>query len=391
MRVLFVSHTARVAGAEHSLLELLRGLPGDMEVTVACPAGALSEAVEELGIPTREIPKTDGSLKLHPVHTGRAMVEIASAGLRVAKIAREERADLLHANSVRAGLIVSVARARGAPPAVAHVRDCPPRSRVADATQKVVARRTELVVANSTYAADHFRDASGGGRVRVAYSPVDVERFDPAAHDRARSREALGIEPSAFVVALVGNITPLKGQDLAIRAVAALREGDVPDARLLLVGSATFSSPATRLDNTAFLEQLRSEVESLGLNGSVSFLGERDDVPEVLAAADVAVAPTWKEAFGRAIVEAMAMGLPVVATNVGGPREIVTEGVDGLLVPPKDLDAWVAALERLAADAELRARLGQAGRDRARQFDVKSHVDRVLAAYAEALAGTPVA
>src|SRR4051794_34905259 len=98
LRVLYVSHTARVSGAEHSLLELLRGLPGDVTVSVACPDGALSEAVGALGIASRQIPSTDGSLKLRPVHTGRALAEIASAGFRVARIAREERADLVHAN-----------------------------------------------------------------------------------------------------------------------------------------------------------------------------------------------------------------------------------------------------------------------------------------------------
>ena len=106
-------------------------------------------------------------------------------------------------------------------------------------------------------------------------------------------------------------------------------------------------------------------------------------MPSVLAATDVLLVPSWREAFGRVVIEGMAMGVPVVATEVGGPAEVVRPEVDGLLLPPRDPQRWGSALAPLVADAELRARMGAAGRERAADFTVARHVDQVLDAYRE--------
>src|SRR5207244_4255122 len=104
----------------------------------------------------------------------------------------------------------------------------------------------------------------------------------------------------------------------------------------LVVGEPTFTSGATRYRNEAYDESLRQLAAELGVSESVSFLGGREDVPEIVRSLDVLLVPSWEEPFGRTILEGMAMEVPVIATNVGGPPEIVADGKDGLLLPPHD-------------------------------------------------------
>ena len=151
------------------------------------------------------------------------------------------------------------------------------------------------------------------------------------------------------VLALVGQITPWKGQEEAVRAIARVRAA-YPSAILLLVGEAKFVSRATRYDNRSYLRRLHETVAELGLGDAVRFLGEREQVPDILRACDVALLPSWEEPFGRAVVEAMAMGTPVIATSVGGPAEIIRDGVDGVLVAPRRTDELAAAIIELLAD-----------------------------------------
>jgi len=125
-----------------------------------------------------------------------------------------------------------------------------------------------------------------------------------------------------------------------------------PQAHLVLAG-----------DGMPVFERLKAQVESLGLASRVHFLGRRHDIGNVLQAFDVFALPTHREAFGTAFVEAAAMGVPVIGTDVGGVPETMQAGVTGLLVPPRDPAALAAALESLLADPERRRRMGEAGRE----------------------------
>ena len=124
MKVLYVNHTAEVGGGERSLLALLKARPNKVDMRLAAPPGRLGEEAAALGIPVESIPGTAGSLRLHPLHTPRAMVEMAAAGRATQRIVRTNGVELLHANSVRAGLILGAARTRR--PSVVHVRDVLP-------------------------------------------------------------------------------------------------------------------------------------------------------------------------------------------------------------------------------------------------------------------------
>lgn len=384
MRVIYVNHTARMSGAEHSLLSVLGALPAEVEPTVACPEGPLAAAVRREGVAVATVPGTDGSLKLHPWHTPRAVAELAAEALAVRRLARRVGADIVHANSIRAGMAVCAA---GGPPAVVQIRDCLPPGRAAALSQGFIDRRAALVLPNSEFTGRCFRRDGGRSPIRVLHSPVDLDRFDPSRITREEARARLDLAPDTPVVAVLAQITPWKGQEDAIRLVARLRDG-FPGIRLLLVGSAKFVSGATRYDNVTYKDGLESLVRELALDDAVRFVGEREDVPEVLAALDVLLVPSWEEPFGRTVVEGMAMGVPVMATAVGGPAESLRDGVDGFLLPPRDPDAWVGPATRLLGDAGLRARMGAAGRVRAaEQFSTRVLDEQLVAHYRAVLAG----
>ena len=389
MRVIYVNHTAEVSGGERSLLALLGALPERVRPLLAAPRGPLSDAAAAAGIETAPITGTAGSLRLHALHTPRSMLQLVAAGAQVRRLARRTDAVLVHANSIRAGIALAAAALSRPGPRVArivHVRDCLPRGAVSDATLRLIGASATVVLANSRYTAQSVLAAAPRARVEVAYSPVDLARFDPARIDREQVRAQIGAAGEReLLLGVVAQLTPWKGQDTAIRALELLRSEGI-DAHLLLVGSAKFVARATRLDNAAYIERLRAMIDAAGLADRVSWLGEREDVPELMRALDVLLMPSTEEPFGRAVAEAMAMEVPVLATNVGGPAEIVRDRRDGRLLPPREPAAWTRALVELAASPRMRAEMGREGRARVReQFSLERHVETVMDAYARAL------
>jgi glycosyltransferase involved in cell wall biosynthesis len=153
---------------------------------------------------------------------------------------------------------------------------------------------------------------------------------------------------------------------------------------LLLAGQTVFVDRATRYDNRAYLDALLRMIDELGLSDAVSFLGQRDDIPDLLAALDVLLVPSWEEPFGLVMVEAMAAGTPVIATIRGGPAEVIEDGRNGRLIPPHRPELWSKAVTELLSSADRRQRLAQAGRLTARQFDVDNYVAALTAIYHDA-------
>jgi FkbM family methyltransferase len=360
MNVLYLSHTSHISGGERSLLDLLRVAERESGSAVAAPPGDLSDAVRALGWPVYEVPGTDASLKLHPVYTARAVARLVGAAIATRRIARRTKADLVHANSIRAGMVAVLAHRLGGPPAVVHVRERLPETPASRIARWLIERGAAAIVANSHYTAAGLRRPC-----HVVHSPVDLDRFQPTSNGH---RDPV----SGPVLGVIGQLTPWKAQDDAVRVAARLREEFEP-VELLIVGSAKFVSRETRYDNRAYVAALEKLVESEGLTGRVRFLGEREDVEDLLHSLDVLLVPSWEEPFGRVVVEALASGVPVAATAEGGPSEILTNGHDGLLLPPRRPDLWADEIAGLLRDPELRRRMAGNGRRRAASFGLEAH------------------
>lgn len=374
-----------MSGAEIALLRLIAGLGDEHTCVVACPAeGALPERLADDGIDHVPLPTMDLTLRLHPLFTPIGLARAGAAGAALRDHARRIGADVVHANSVRAGLLGAVADRMGAgAPIVTQVHDHLPHSAAGRATRSMIARTSAGVVAVSDRTTDSFNEGLRTPRAERVYISIDPECFVPQDVAPARIRSELGLAPDARVIAQVAQITPWKGQEVAIRMLAELlREFD--DVHLLIVGQVTFQTRLTRFDNHEYLDSLHRLVDELGVAGHVHFLGQRDDVPALFAAADFSVLPSWDEPFGTSAVESTAMGAPALVGNVGGIVEHVFDGVNGRTLPPQDVGAWVAAAAELLRDRERLAGMGAAARERAADFTDEVYARNMLGAYERA-------
>jgi glycosyltransferase involved in cell wall biosynthesis len=186
----------------------------------------------------------------------------------------------------------------------------------------------------------------------------------------------LSLEPTQRVVGFIGRIVREKGLLELVEAMSHVVPV-VPDARLLIIGD-TLASDGDRVAKS----HLKESITKYALEDKVLFTGLRDDIPRLLRAMDLFVLPSWREGMPRSIIEAMASGLPVIATDIRGCREEVVHGETGLLVPPKCPEKLAQAILILLADPELAGEMGQRGQERAaRHFDEEQVVKRQLAVY----------
>lgn len=381
MKVLYLSHTAAVSGGERSLLDLLGGLPPHISPVVASPEGELSGLVRAAAVDHEPVTGTAGSLQLHWHRTPRAVAEMLAAARQVRRLVKRHRPDLVHANSIRAGIIAGLAPSRAGAPLVTHVRDVLPDRPVSRMSLRFVGARSDALVANSRFTSNGNRLFERCGRVEVVYSPVDLARFDPSRVDRAASRASLGIGSSDLVLGVVGQITPWKGQLEAIETLGVLAARGI-SARLLVAGSTTFVDEATRYDNRAYEARLEQRIGELGLGDRVQMLGRREDVPDIMAAVDVVLVPSWEEPMGRTVLEGMAMERAVIATAIGGPAELMVDGVHGRVLESHRPEEWADALQELAEKPRLLEELGRGNRDHVeRHYGLQASTQRLMDVY----------
>lgn len=215
----------------------------------------------------------------------------------------------------------------------------------------------------------HWRPA---GRVHVLYNGLDTRRFE-LDHSVGELRQRLNIDAAASVLVVLGELTSRKNASLLLSVAPRLRSR-FPKLRILLVGTGEAEA------------ELRSQIDSLELKDCVQLLGFRDDVPEILAAADLLVHPAKVEGFGFAVAEGMAAGLPVVATRASSIPEIVDDGRTGALFAPNDPEALHDAVLRYLEDPSLRKAHGQAGRNRIRsRFELSDRTAELESLFLEEL------
>lgn len=380
-RVVYVDHCARLSGGELALVRLLGSLDGVDAHVVLFEDGPLTTRLGAAGITAEVLPMDESARALPRSRVGRRMpASVVMAGaVQVVRLARRLRAlrpDVVHANSLKAGVVTGLACRLVPVPFVWHVRD-----RVTDDYLPVAAARLvralaralpAAVIANSTttLASLHLPDA----RPRRLVVP------DPLAPEFLTGAKASRSSPGPLRVGMVGRLAPWKGQHVFLDAFA--RAFPSSGAEAVVIGSALFGEGG-------YEHSLAELARDLGIESRVRFAGFREDVPRELARLDVLVhASLLPEPFGQVVTEGMAAGLAVVATDGGGPSELIASGVDGLLVPPGDPDALAAALQGLAADAELRRRLGDAARRRAEAFAPERMAPLVVELYRRIL-GAP--
>jgi glycosyltransferase involved in cell wall biosynthesis len=236
--------------------------------------------------------------------------------------------------------------------------------------------RNRAVVAVSASVAESInppRSTVRRPRVEVLLHGINLNEIRPVDCDRDRARAVLGVRHDELVIGTVGNLTRKKNQEMMLRATAILSQR-VPNVRLVLIGTGPLE------------ENLRRLAARLRIEERVTFLGSREDVLELLPGFDTFCLSSQFEGLSIALVEAMATGIPCVATAVGGMPEVVEDGVSGLLVPAGATEELATALEKVLRDETLRSRLCEAGRLRATAFDIGRAARRLQALYEEMMA-----
>ncbi len=355
IRVLHLVSTLDIGGLENVVLNLVRNTNrSEFEPHVMClrHRGELAPHFEKLDVP----------------------IEALDARGRVSRLwsfvrrLSQLRPDILHSHNPTPHKFGAFARLLGLVPALVHTKHGRnyPQIRRAVSLNRWAARFSDVVVAVSEDAAAVARDIERvpGRKVRVVYNGIETRRFQchPAPAAGANWR---GIS--------VARLDPVKDQETLLRAVRATVDA-IPDFQLELVGDGP---------ERARVERLRAE---LGLESQVRLLGFRDDVAGLLQGASVFVLSSLSEGISLTLLEAMACGLPVVATDVGGNREVVAHGETGLLVPPRSPQALAEGILSLIREPIRAAAMGAAGRRRVETlFAVEAMVSRYQALYREAL------
>jgi len=196
------------------------------------------------------------------------------------------------------------------------------------------------------------------------HSGVNMDRFMKVKVNTERKKRSLGLNPEAPVVGAVGWLLPIKGPLYLLRAMGEIWQNH-PDIHLVYVGKGDLE------------EDVKREASRTGVSDKVKFLGWRDDIPEIMQVLDIFVLPSLNEGMGRVLVEAMASGKPIVASNVGGIPDLVKDGQNGFLVGPGDVNGLSLAMKKLIADEELRVKMGAKGRAMAQSYGVEEMIGKI--------------
>jgi glycosyltransferase involved in cell wall biosynthesis len=249
-----------------------------------------------------------------------------------------------------------------------------PASRVFLLVERLMALITDRLIALTKGEKDDYIGLSVGDPKEIVtiHSGIDVDRYMKVQVNVEEKRRALGLDPKALIVGTVGWLLPIKGPIYLLKAMEEVWK-DHPETSLVYVGKGDLE------------EELKREASVMGVSQRVWFLGWRDDIPEIMHILDIFVLPSLNEGMGRVLVEAMAAGRPVVASNTGGIPDLVVQGENGLLVPAADALALARGIEFLIAHPEKRRELGEQGRKMSIRFGSNFMVQKIDQLYLELL------
>lgn len=393
LRVCYLDHTAKLSGGEIALARLLETIDRSAidPWVILAEDGSLAERLRAAGIQVDIVPLSGTVLDVRKdsVESGifskvGLILQVLAYGFKVAALIRTQPVDIIHTNSLKSDIYGMLVSRLCRVPLIWHIRDHIDVTYLPAFAVKMMrflaARVPAFVIANSQSTLDqlHLAVAKPGAVV-----PSGVDPHGEVVYDGIAS----GIPPLAsetasngpLRIAIVGRLAGWKGQHIFLDAAAKLVEAGI-DAKFLLAGTAMFGEDD-------YVAELHSQVDRLGLQGKVEFLGHVDPIEAFLPTVSILVhASTSPEPFGQVVIEGMAAGIPVVATDGGGVKETVVHGETGLLVPMGNAQALADALRMLIDRPELRAKLSTKGRQRVlRHFTASITARKVERVYREVL------
>jgi glycosyltransferase involved in cell wall biosynthesis len=331
------------------------------------PADRIESHVCALRTNPRSVPIDAPMVNLHCRKYNPAAVRA------IARLARQRKIDIIHAHLQKA--VISSLLATSLCPSKLVVHEHGPIFRggtgcIYRRLLWLLAPRADAIIANSQATRSAVQSALHGREVpvMVVYNFIDLDRFDPARHERHAARRSLGFEVDQFVVGFVGRLDRAKGADLLVDAAVVLREEDCP-CSFFLVGD----GPEKK--------RLECRIHKLGLDHMVVLAGLRDDPAAVMRAFDAAVVPSRREAFGIAALELMRMKVPVIVSPVGGLPELVRQGQTGIVLARLDAQEIAGAIRRLVRDKDLREQLAASAFEFAGSFNGAGQLEQIVTLY----------
>jgi glycosyltransferase involved in cell wall biosynthesis len=344
-----VLHALDVGGAEILAARLARQLQDEFRFLFVCldSAGTLADELARDGFPVH-------AFQRQPGFDWRLVRQMS-------RLLRDEQVDVLHAHQYAPFAYCALARGWPARPRIVfteHGRHQPdyPRPKRIWANKFLMGRNDQAIaVGEAVRQALLQYEGLPPLRVTVIYNGIDLLRFDPQAPLRDTVRKELKLSADDFVLMQVARLDYLKDHGTSLQTVALLKSAGLP-VKLVIVGDGP---------ERVKIEKQHAELQ---LGDSVRMLGQRSDIPRLIQAADALLLTSISEGIPLTLIEGMAAGLPIVATDVGGVSEVVEQEVTGLLAPPRNPQQLSAQIRRLMSDPELRIRYGQAGRQRAERL-----------------------
>jgi len=371
--VLYLNHSAQMSGAEASLRSLLWGLrraDAPIDPLIALPGeGPLTALLRDEGFsvtlaPLRRLARPRGL-----IDTMASLLHVLQTAPHICRLATGANARLIHSNSTTAHIVGGLAGEKTHKPALWHCRDLVSLAKIGGQLGDKAAR---VVAISECVRAALERDGVARDKISVVLNGLDPDEWRP--RPRSVVRELLAIPREAFVFGMVGQMVPWKNHVAFIEAAAQIAADDgASRTRFVVVGGDLWN------EQDAYFKELRALVKTRGLAAQFNFVPNQSDGADALAALDCLVHPALDEPFGRVLIEAMAMQLPVIAINRNGPLEIIQHEHDGLLIEP---DQLAATMHFVLNDADLRAHLSQNARAAIEnRFHIADHARKMLAIY----------
>lgn len=368
LKLLFVHHSAKPGGAEFSLFDLVSNIDRTrITPIIALPDnGPLVSRFEELGLKVYRVNMNRIKKSYFPLQMFKLYRNLKNTGKELYDIVKSESIDMIHVNSLKAGLYFRFGIRNRIPQLIWHERDLVQQEYLGRKLSEICS----LIIAISDSVSDKIKNyIPDKSKVVRIYNGIKIENF---ACENMKTRNQLKLPEKGKIILLPAQFVPWKRHDDLIRAAEIVLKKH-SDATFILSGMDSYN------DHPDYIASLQKMTEDIGIKENVHFPGFIEDIPSLLAHTYALVLPAVEEPFGRVLIEAMAASVPVVAVESNGPKELIEDGKQGLLVPPGDIEELAKAIINLLDDEKKAKLLGFSGKEHVTaNFSIKNTVSQFM-------------
>ncbi len=366
-KILYITSVGSHWGSEESLLNLIRHIDRDQyEPYVLTVKGSLQEKLEQHKIP----------YKIYESYTltKKELINFSCLILRLAYFIRKNKFALIHTNDIHSAQYSIAAAYLARVPAVLHIRNTDLERWLKWKNRVIFKLANNIIAISNAVAISLIKIGVVEKKIQIIPNAVELSKFHLSVSGES-FRNEIGIDKQTILVGIVGRIIPKKGQDIFIQAIPEIIKV-YSNVKFVIVGEDT-------TQNGDFIDHLKKMVREIKQEKKVYFVGFKEDIQEIFKALDILVVPSRTEAFGRVVIEAMAVGTPVVATSVGGIIDIIEDGFNGAMVPVNNPKTIAHAVISLIADRIYYQKISQNGRKTVEKYyTIGSHINAVKKLYA---------